>query len=277
MGARRTGKSHLLADGLEALVYIVNLHFPDEERPNPEWEKRGRRPKVAGYFNQWTREVNAAVEKKKVADPGYVVGNPRDLDVHHAAIPPLTVRPWDQDTTTFLEEAKRHTEKSWPELWEHPVPMEPLRRMRDYLQSFWKARDVRSRDWHIHRARAFYQEHRVRQATRGQTDRIRNARSMDDLRDRYLDWDIQRERTLDEVPPPSEFEMGLFELQRRAEIPSLRPRQCETCVQKGGPVFFLSEKMGTRYCSGECSQASRRRSNLKTWHGNKAKYRPKGR
>jgi hypothetical protein len=176
---------------------------------------------------------------------------------------------------SFLDRVKLKTERFWPELWQSEPDQVPphvaLRRMQKYLQRFWLARDGRERDWHIHRAREYCQRHRIMRETRNLSMRWRKAQTISELNDIALDIDIKTEDLLDEVPPRMSMEDALFDLQRRARIPSRRPLYCPDCTQK--KPYFLSEKKGTKYCSPECAQAGLLASKRKSWAANKDKWR----
>jgi hypothetical protein len=211
----------------------------------------------------------------------YIVNLKFPYESNHDFAADVERAPWlpagkDSDPV-FLNRVRHRTQKYWPELWtteSSPPPELTLHKMRTYLRRFWLAQNDRERDWHVHRAREFYQDSRIRHATQGVSERISSAQSIDELRDRYLDWNQKREDILDEPPPLSHFEDALFEMQERARFPSTRPLKCANCIQKppSGP-FFLSDKKGTKFCSPECSIASQRRSKNKSWATNKEKWR----
>jgi hypothetical protein len=72
MTARRDSENHLLAGALKTLIYIVNLKFPDEEKPNPDPAaiallKKYGQPTAKGMFGHWDREANAALAAQNKA------------------------------------------------------------------------------------------------------------------------------------------------------------------------------------------------------------------
>src|SRR5204863_5937949 len=66
---------------------------------------------------------------------------------------------------------RAQTQQYWPDLWERwgeepkeittERAFEILRKVRRYLQQFWKTQDPHERDWYIHRAREWYSRARV--------------------------------------------------------------------------------------------------------------------
>ena len=184
---------------------------------------------------------------------------------------------------TFLSKVRFRTQVYWPELWADEPGQRPpesmLRRMRDHLRRFWEhTDDPRARDWYIHRAREFYQETRVLRATRAERELVRKAATKDETLSLIVTRVNPRaEDTLDQVPPHTPFEDALFELQRRADWPSTRPRRCSlfpSCVSKKGP-YFLSDVKGRKFCSLECFQASQRKIKAKSWLEHKQEWRKK--
>ena len=170
----------------------------------------------------------------------------------------------------FLSRVRLHTRVYWPELWaedrEKP-PESMLRRMRNLLRRFWEASDdPRARDWYIHRAREFYQEPRVLRASSLEREMVGRAETKDDALNLIATRVAPKEiDTLDQLPPHTPFEDALFELQRRAEFPSTRPRRCPNCISPKGP-YFLSAVKGQKFCSPECFQESQRKSKRTSWH-----------
>jgi hypothetical protein len=181
-----------------------------------------------------------------------------------------------QEVDEFLKRVREKTERLWPEIWQEAnaiPPLVPLRRMQKYLRRFWRARDERERDWHIHRAREFTQRHRVLRETAFLSERWRKVQTAQELKDIANDIHVKTEDLLDDVPEPTHMEHALFELQRRAGIPSKRPLYCPDCIQKR--PYFLSEKKGTKYCSPECAQAAILVSKSKSWSSHKTEWRSK--
>lgn len=178
----------------------------------------------------------------------------------------------------FYRRVRLRTQKDWPELWtnerDRPPALMTLHKMRAYLRRFWLAEhDERARDWHIHRAREFYQQHRIQYATRNLSERISNAQNVSELTSAFLDWNAKREEMLDETPPTNKLENALFQLQERARFPSKRPLECKECIQKpGSGPFFLSDRKSTLYCSIECSQAATRAIKRESYRENKGNW-----
>jgi hypothetical protein len=247
--ARRSNNDDLLAGAVRALLYIVNLRFPHEGNSNDTRLTPEER----------LQKIRAELKRAPW-------------------LPWLPSEPLQKANEAFLDRARHRTEKYWPELWmNEPGQVPPglmLHRMRTYLQRFWLEQDDRARDWHIHRAREFYQDSRVLRATRSLSEQISNAAAVDEARRLYLDWNQERENTLDEPPPRNEFEDALFELQERARFPSTRPLRCPNCVQEPprGP-FFLSPRKGTKYCTPECAEAAQLASKRRSWSLNKHNWR----
>jgi len=152
------------------------------------------------------------------------------------------------------------------------------------LRRFWTASDRRAQDWHIHRAREYYQRHFVLSKTGNARQIARNARTTEQALDAAANLNRDVELLLDEPPQPNPFEDALFELQERALWRSKRPLYCQNgvnCERRNstrnyptGP-YFLSAKVGMKYCSDDCSQEGRRASNRKSWAINQHKWRPK--
>jgi hypothetical protein len=170
-----------------------------------------------------------------------------------------------KDFTWRLREA---TEKHWPELWQSienentPVEQrawEIVLRMRTYLRNFWQADNERARDWHIHRAREYYQRLQILPELLKYDGPLRDTIDLG-------------ERLLDQPPRPNPIEKALYELQKRARKKSLAPR---VCANECEGRYFLSTKKGMKYCP-DCrrSQPQRdRASKLRSYHNNKDKWR----
>lgn len=182
-----------------------------------------------------------------------------------------------REMEVFLTRAKMKTERFWPELWNQEVDQIPpelaLRQMRSYLRGFWRSSDERDRDWLIHRAREFCQTHRVLRETRELSLRWRAAQTIDELNSLAFDIQVKTKEILDAVPPHSEIEDALFELQKKARIPSKRPLYCPDCTQ--GKPYFLSARKGQKYCSPECAETAIRASKRESWESNKQRWRKK--
>jgi hypothetical protein len=185
----------------------------------------------------------------------------------------------------LTERLQAELRQTWPEIWvgaETEPPVESIRQMRAYLRRCWDTENKRERDWHIHRAREYYQRTRILQRTQGLRRSMNEAIQAGDARKLSLQ-DSQLEgmtqELLDQVPARTFLESALFHLQEMAGIKSRRPLRCPTATC--AKPYFFSHKKGTRYClacrTAEARQKSRKKaSNRNTWHKNKADYRPKG-
>jgi hypothetical protein len=253
---QRRQKANRFLAGPRFLVYIANLQFPGEESVS---------------FSQLTRElVNEwnAEFRPSTAQPGFSGRTRKSRE---------RSQPKPDDQKAFLKDLKWRTEKIWPELWVPEPDQEPpesiVRRMRDYLRRFWIAKDERERDWHIHRAREYYQRRRVLRETRLERNRIHAEQDKKEWSDLTTVLEARINDILDEPPPQTLFEDALFELQLRAQIASKRSLYCPDCTQH--KPYFLSERKGTKYCSPECAQAALLASKRKSWNANKKHWRTK--
>src|SRR5215469_883626 len=120
----------------EMLVSIVNL--PDEEFPVTANPDEKTEISIAAYRAYRESGQQIPWQYQKIYDP-----SPRPRAI---------------------------TEEWWPELWKE-IPgqnidadergRQVLKKMRDYLRRFWEANTPRERDWHMYRAREYYERLRI--------------------------------------------------------------------------------------------------------------------
>ena len=158
-----------------------------------------------------------------------------------------------REQTRFRKRLRERTERFWPELWKYASSDQAaefvIRKMCGYLRRFWEATTDRDRDWYIHRARQYYSSLRV---AREMTERREEVHAIADRDKMFLGLQglyVAMENALDEPPTRTAVEDALFELQHRALKPSKAPRVCPTCG-----TFFLSERVGQKFCSQECGR-----------------------
>jgi len=171
----------------------------------------------------------------------------------------------------FTQRARKLTKNFWPELWEDETrALSVLRHMRNLLRAFWDARNEHARDWHIHRAREYYQRFIIQRQVRDQLDEAKNKPTKEEALD-ALSWVlIDIDRRLNEPPEANPFERALFSLQRRAYHKSLAPHLCEMkCIHP----YFLKTKEFRKYCSPECYHESKKRSGRESWQKHKDEWR----
>src|SRR5215469_6862612 len=232
MSTSRSNREEVLADPKrleDMLVSIVNL--PDEEFPESETSGAEESQYVNLTKLREERKAGRLPERRRPYNP--------------SARPPAI------------------TEKWWPELWKD-IPgqnvdadirgREVLKKIRTYLRRFWEAKTPRERDWHIYRAREYYERLRILPdvlAFGTQSAQVADA-------------------LLDQLPPDSHISKALYELQKRATKKSLAPRICPNDDCRG-ERYFLGKKTGQKYCSDACSQAGSRGIKLEWYHDNKDK------
>ena len=195
----------------------------------------------------------------------------------------------ESEQESFFRRLRERTSKYWPGLWVAANQGESaeqinervqwvVRKMRTYLQRFWREPDPRARDWYIQRAREFYQKLFALPKTSSVRDEAENARSMDELRNALYRVNIEAENLLDEPPLGNPIEDALYALQQRALIPSRRPLFCPN--PRCAKPYFLSEKKGKKFCSTECALPALLASKFKsrTNEGPRRRYtrNPKG-
>src|SRR5215469_11402072 len=103
--------------------------------------------------------------------------------------------------------------------------------MRDYLRRSWEAETPRERDWHIYRAREYYERLRILL--------------------QVLEFGIQSgtgiaDALLDQPPADNHISNALYKLQKRATKASLAPRICPNDDCKG-VRYFLAKRTGQKY------------------------------
>jgi hypothetical protein len=170
-----------------------------------------------------------------------------------------------EEAVVFTRRLRARTDRYWPELWrpaDENEPMEKIeeraefvvRKMRGYLQRFWREPDQHARDWYIHRAREYYQRVFVLPQTSAIRQGAENALTTDEVRNALYRVNVESENLMDEPPVKNPIEKALYGLQERALIASRRPLYClnPNCAKP----YFLSEKKGTKFCSPECARPS---------------------
>jgi hypothetical protein len=226
MTARREEANQVLQPGvlLSVMKYLANVNFPSESKEYSEAIKengaRGTDP-VYGYKGKILHQGSKSELHEVVYDPG--------------------------DKPQFVMQLRERTQRYWPDLWKNELQAcRVLKRIQVYLRRFWREQDQHARDWYIHRARHLVQRFRV-QNELGDEFQQKLETVNDALR-----LNARIEELLDNPPIRIPFEEALYELQRRALIPSRRPLYClnENCTQR----YFLSEKKGTKFCSPECAR-----------------------
>jgi hypothetical protein len=146
----------------------------------------------------------------------------------------------------FIKRLRERTQKYWSGLWTNEEQAyRVLERMQSLLRRFWGDQDGHARDWYIHRARHLVQRLRVQREMGDQFQQ--KFKTVNDV----LKSNAKIEDLLDNPPVRVLFEDALYQLQRRAPIPSKRPLRCPNCQR-----YFLSEKKGTKFCSPECARPS---------------------
>jgi hypothetical protein len=174
------------------------------------------------------------------------------------------------ENATFNQFARRLTARcGWDDVWDENPDQDPpilaLKRMRDYLRRFWEARNDRARDWHIYRAREYYQRRRAAHETRQEREFAREAPTKAEAFSRWFSGVEPRvENVLDQPPPRTKFGDLLFALQRRARKPSLAPRLCPN-ADCAAP-YFLSKKKSQKFCSPECARPSLLQNKRDSYH-----------
>jgi hypothetical protein len=188
------------------------------------------------------------------------------------------------DTPKMQEElilqARSATKDFWPELWEEDWrALEVLRIMRDLLVRFWEADDKRTRDWHIHRAREYYQSLMIQRepALRLQREAVNGAATKEGAIAALTRLNVEIDRRLNEPPAENKFENALFALQERANKPSRAPRVCNNpgTHHPGGGKYFFASRSSRKYCSVECAQEGARAIKRESWDLHKDEWRPK--
>ena len=255
-----------------ALEYIANLQFPSDVRE----------PNTTGEF-KLTPEKKSELMKSFLsarAKPVRILSTKEKDELKSGE------SVWYEGSPSFMESLRSALEHIWPEIWsdepDQPPAFVPVRAMQGYLRNCWDAHDNRERDWHIHRAREYYQRTRILRETRNLRDLSKKALGAGNAEMlHHLTNDIDRMSgdLLDKVPAHGCFlEDALFHLQEMATKPSRRPLHCPTplCTKP----YFFSHKKGTRYCK-TCRQRAqahdrKKQSGRDTWHRNKATYRKKG-
>jgi hypothetical protein len=188
----------------------------------------------------------------------------RGTGIHQGNKPELSEVIYDPgEKPQFIKQLQEATQRYWPNLWKNEEQAcQVLKRIRALLRRFWLAPDQYARDWYIHRARHAVQRFRVQQ---GFPQKLETTNEV-------LHLNARIEDLLDNLPVHNPFEEALYELQRRALIPSKRPLFCPNtnCKKR----YFFSERKGTKYCSPECFQAdSGRPSKRASWHTHKNEWR----
>jgi hypothetical protein len=245
MSGRSRGVDQLL---VRMLTQIANLQLP--------YRNEYDAPTVRRLFRLWDQEAKTG----------------KRLPIESLGLRP--VREGDE----FLRAIRPLTEPHWPSLWDEPHPEDRelyhspeviLYNVRDYLRQFWLAPDKRSRDWYIFRAREYCEHNRVQRETSRLRRLLDKAKTPDEAAIIRLALEGQTEAKLDEPPPLTPFEVGLYALQERAEYPSTAPRKCrnENCLKP----YFLSERKGQEFCCPECAQAGSRKSKLAYYHKTKGR------
>jgi hypothetical protein len=153
----------------------------------------------------------------------------------------------DAKIAYFRRALRERTQKYWPGLWANEEQAyRVLERMQGLLRRFWEEQDEHDRDWYISRARLAVQRFRVQHELGGEFQL--KLETVNDV----LRLNARIEELLDN--PPARvlpFEEALYQLQRRALVPSKRPLRCLNTDCKH---YFLSEKKGTKFCSPECAR-----------------------
>jgi hypothetical protein len=172
---------------------------------------------------------------------------------------------------------RAQTKKYWPDLWKRrgnepkeittERAIEILRKVRWYLQQFWKTQDPHARDWYIHRAREWYWRARVHGDNNVQMFREEEgtATTVDDARNASSWLNISIEMAPDVPPERTPFEESLFHLQTIAEKTRFCPNlKCQA-------PYFIATKKGQKFCSPECARPTLLASKRRYWNKRRSK------
>jgi hypothetical protein len=172
---------------------------------------------------------------------------------------------------------RAQTQKYWPDLWDHwgeepeeittERAFEILRKVRRYLQQFWKTQDPHERDWYIHRAREWYWRARAHGNPNVQQFRQEEAAAttVEDVRNASSWLNITIEEALDVPPKRTAFEESLFHLQTIADKTRFCPNlKCQA-------PYFIATKKGQKFCSPECARPTLLASKRRYWNRRRTK------
>jgi hypothetical protein len=166
--------------------------------------------------------------------------------------------------SALLRRLRAQTQKYWPDLWElgNECAVEILRKVRQYLQAFWKTQDPHDRDWYLYRARESYWLSRVDQLNPNVT-RLRQefdkAATADEAREASSWLNINIGWALDKAPARTPFEESLFHLQGIAGKTRFCPNpQCQA-------PYFIATKKGQKFCSPGCARPTLLQSKRNYW------------
>jgi hypothetical protein len=140
-------------------------------------------------------------------------------------------------------------------------PAIPAVVLRDFLRQAWRTNDLRHRDWYLFKFRDFYHQtaRRVRQVRMD-----RRPGEMPVIIPATRAEALEATGRRNDPPPISPIEAAAFYLQQEG-------KRARCCANAECPApYFIANKKGQRYCSGECSRPAQRAAKRRWWNNNRA-------
>ena len=171
------------------------------------------------------------------------------------------------DGVADVTRLRTQTGPYWPDLWgwidDEPGKgetraLEIVKKIRWYLQQFWKSTDPYERDWYIQRIRDYHHRHLILPETKGYREALGTAPTADEARGAHFVLDLAIEQALDKPPRKTPFSESLYFLQQLKD--KARFCQNEACTAP----YFIGKK-NQPYHQPSCADGARRQYKSAWW------------